>query len=178
MDEDVFPPTNTKILGADLECTCWACPEQYVVRKDGVQIGYLRLRHGHFRANYPDHGGEVVYEADTEGDGAFTDVEREVYLTKAVAALLKRAATGDGVIGTFQLFPNDVFKLVFKSSANSPVIDLTAGSWREGHDMITDLWRPGAEAVMVREITIAGETFPVAANVWLWHPTESFVSVY
>ena len=177
IEEDRLPPTKSKILGADLECTCWACPEQYNVFKDGIQIGYLRLRHGHFRANYPEHGGEIVYEADTEGDGTFDDAEREVHLTKAVAALLKRASSGEGVLGSFPLLPpKDTFKLVFKPSANSVFIDLKADTWREGHDMITDLWRPGAEAVMIREIDIDDCLY--ATSVWLWHPIDGFVSIY
>lgn len=42
--------------------------------------------------------------------------------------------------------------------------------------MITDLWRPGAEAVMIREIDIDGCLY--ATSVWLWHPIEGFVSIY
>ena len=106
----------------------------------------------------------------------FDDSEREKHLTKAVVALLKRASSNEGVIGTFHLAPHDVFKLVFTSSSNSDCIDLTAGSWREGCDMIADLWRPGAEAVMVREIDV--ESCPMVINVWLWHPTDGFVSIY
>lgn len=82
-----------KILDCDLILTCSACPEQYDVMRDGVQIGYLRLRHGEFRADYPECGGETVYEAEPEGDGCFEAHERERYLTAAVRALLARAGT-------------------------------------------------------------------------------------
>lgn len=67
-----------------------ACPEQYDVYKGDTQIGYLRLRHGHFRADYGDCGGETVYEASPNGDGCFDCDEREGYLTKAVDALLDK----------------------------------------------------------------------------------------
>lgn len=63
------------------------CPEQYDVYHGGVQIGYLRLRHGQFRADYPDVGGETVYRAHPKGDGWFEDDEREHFLKQAVAAL-------------------------------------------------------------------------------------------
>lgn len=75
------------INGYVLQQTCGACPEQYDVFKDGKQQGYLRLRHGHFRVDFPDCGGETIYEASPEGGGIFYDHEREFYLTKAVEAI-------------------------------------------------------------------------------------------
>lgn len=70
--------------------TCGACPEQYdVFHPDGRRIGYLRLRHGTFRADYPDCGSRTVYTAHPEGDGIFQAHERERFLTEAVDALLK-----------------------------------------------------------------------------------------
>ncbi len=77
------------INGYNLVLTCGACPEQYDVFKDGEQVGYLRLRHGFFRADYPDCGGETVYEASPNGDGMFDDSERQMYLENAIAALDK-----------------------------------------------------------------------------------------
>jgi hypothetical protein len=76
------------IHGYHLHQTCSACPEQYDVfdNKD-QQVAYLRLRHGHFYASVPDHGGDVVYEADPEGDGIFEDHERVKYLTEAILAV-------------------------------------------------------------------------------------------
>ncbi|NBT75145.1 hypothetical protein EBZ80_18315 [bacterium] len=68
--------------------TSRACPEQYdVFDAHGEMAGYLRLRHGYFRADYPDCGGETVYTSNTKGDGLFDDDERMPELTKAVAAL-------------------------------------------------------------------------------------------
>lgn len=75
--------------GCFLIKTCSACPEQYDVYKGKMRIGYLRLRHGFFRADYPDCGGETVYEAEPKGDGIFEDDERDKYLNEAVEALLK-----------------------------------------------------------------------------------------
>jgi hypothetical protein len=84
-------PENQEIDGLKLVCTCVACPEQYdVFDSEGNQVGYLRLRHGHFRADYPDCGGETVYKADTKGDGAFDDGERMVELKRAVEAIKRR----------------------------------------------------------------------------------------
>lgn len=85
------------IAGYRLICTCGACPEQYDVFDDnnGKKVGYLRLRHGYFRADYPDCGGETVYEADTKGDGIFDDDERTPHLSAAVAALAAAHARGD-----------------------------------------------------------------------------------
>ena len=80
-----------KLLGCTLRLTCSACPEQYDVERRGVRIGYLRLRHGEFTAAYPDVDGEIVYEAEPRGDGAFEDDERMEHLTAAVRALLERA---------------------------------------------------------------------------------------
>jgi len=81
-------PTDTVILGHTLRCTCPACPEQYdVLDAAGQKVGYLRLRHGHFRADVPACGGETVYSAKTKGDGMFDDDEREQELTKAVEAI-------------------------------------------------------------------------------------------
>lgn len=80
--------TPLEIDGLKLVCTCGACPEQYdVFDAQGKQVGYLRLRHGHFRADYPDCGGETVYESDTKGDGVFDDEERMVEIKKAIAAI-------------------------------------------------------------------------------------------
>lgn len=76
------------IHGYYLKQTCSACPEQYDVydQKD-QQVAYLRLRHGSFYAAVPDHGGDVVYEANPNGDGIFEDGERVRYLTEAILAV-------------------------------------------------------------------------------------------
>lgn len=81
-------PAERTILGCRVVLTCWACPEQYDVFRGKTQIGYLRLRHGRFTAEYPGVGGELVYEAGPEGDGCFCDKERDGYLEDAVRLLL------------------------------------------------------------------------------------------
>ena len=73
-----------------LDLTCWCCPEQYDVYLDGNQVGYLRLRHGYFRCDYLDCGGETLYSAYPKGDSSFEDDERDHYLRKALAALLEK----------------------------------------------------------------------------------------
>lgn len=70
-----------------LKMTCRACPEQYDVFYAGEQIGYLRLRHGHYTARVHNHRGEVVYEADTEGDGMFETDERKPQIEAGVRAI-------------------------------------------------------------------------------------------
>lgn len=78
-------PEDCEIDGLKLVCTCGACPEQYdVFDAEGKQVGYLRLRHGWFRADVPDAGGETVHESYPRGDGIFADDERMAHLTEAV----------------------------------------------------------------------------------------------
>lgn len=81
---------NDKLIinGCVLERTCYACPEQYDVYFQGFLIGYLRLRHGCFRAEYPDVGGTTVFTAYPKGDGIFDADERMPFLTTAINALL------------------------------------------------------------------------------------------
>ena len=87
----LYTPDAQDIIidGCRLILTCPACPEQYEVFDDSTraQIGYLRLRHGWFRVDVPECGGETVYEASPHGDGAFDEDERLGYLTDAVRAI-------------------------------------------------------------------------------------------
>ena len=86
------PSTDDFVFGGcRLICTCSACPEQYAVydNKAGQQIGYLRLRHGHFRADYPTCGGETVYEAKPTGDGSFENDHERVYFLSIASAILE-----------------------------------------------------------------------------------------
>ena len=80
---------NITINGYTLIKTCGACPEQYDVCLGVKQVGYLRLRHGYFRAECPDCGGKTVYESSTNGDGAFDDEERDMELGAAIEAIDK-----------------------------------------------------------------------------------------
>jgi len=76
--------------GLQIKMTCSAMPEQYEVFKDGEQIAYYRLRHGYFRVDIPDCGGEMIFEAEPNGDDAFNADERLVYLTKAMIEVIKK----------------------------------------------------------------------------------------
>lgn len=95
LEQELFVGENRwgsshEIGGLRLVCTCSACPEQYdVFDANRQQVGYLRLRHGRFRADVPDCGGETVYEATPRGDGLFEADERARYLSEAVAAIVK-----------------------------------------------------------------------------------------
>lgn len=77
-----------------LNQTCSACPEQFDAYLEGdldnKQVGYLRLRHGYFSVEYPDSGGETIYEAQPNGDGCFTVKERDYYLDKAKESICKK----------------------------------------------------------------------------------------
>lgn len=75
--------------GLRVELTSAACPEQYEIFKGDKQVAYYRLRHGAFRVDIPDCGGNTIYEAEPKGDGIFDDNERLVYMTKALRELLK-----------------------------------------------------------------------------------------
>ena len=82
-----------QILDYNLILTCPCCPEQYdVFDSEGKKVGYLRLRHGGFRADYPDCGGDTVYRYsfDDAWKGIFDDEEREFFLTEAVKAIHNR----------------------------------------------------------------------------------------
>lgn len=78
-----------KRYGLRIELTCAACPEQYEIFKGDKQVAYYRLRHGAFRVDIPDCGGNTIYEAESKGDGIFDNDERLVYMTKALRELLK-----------------------------------------------------------------------------------------
>jgi hypothetical protein len=97
-----------------LKLSCGACPEQYdAFDEDGKQVGYLRLRHGHFRVDYPDCGGETIYEAHPMGDGIFDDEERDYYLRFAVDAIERRMEFG--VHNSFPA-PNVEYKIEGKTA--------------------------------------------------------------
>ena len=103
---------NQRILGYDLVMTCGACPEQYDVFLDGKEVGYLRLRHGHFRADYPNVNGNTVYQSSTYGDGIFEDRERMFQLTKAIQAIDKAriAELGTTETAKYSMYSEDTLK--------------------------------------------------------------------
>lgn len=79
-----------------LVLTCGGCPEQYDVLYGEKKVAYLRLRHGHFRAEIPDCGGKQVYSAWPVGDGIFEDDERERFLTEAINAVNAELLNAEG----------------------------------------------------------------------------------
>ena len=79
-------------MGIRLVKTCGACPEQYDAFLGEEFIGYLRLRHGYFRADYRGNGADdTVYESSPRGDGCFaSEEERVIHLNNACRVLLQR----------------------------------------------------------------------------------------
>jgi hypothetical protein len=113
--EELCGPISNKtyILACKLVLTCGACPEQYDVFYEEKQIGYLRLRHGRFYAEYVYLGAsEIVYVAHPKGDGIFDDSERQEQLTKAIKALLARhkGALEQMMVYILNIETNDVYK--------------------------------------------------------------------
>lgn len=82
-------PDECNILGCKLILTCGACPEQYDVFFEEQKIGYLRLRHGRFYAEYVPTE-EIVYVSYPKGDGIFDEDERDEQLTKAIKAIVAK----------------------------------------------------------------------------------------
>lgn len=82
------------VLAMRFDQTSFACPEQYDVFIGEAQVGYLRLRHGAFRVDYPECGGETIYTAEPDGDGEFTNAERWEYLDRARVAIYERHIEG------------------------------------------------------------------------------------
>lgn len=93
LKEEVEPLSKPNFI---LHQTCWACPEQYDVFLDNKQVGYLRLRNGFFRCEYPDIGGETIYTNTECGDGRFDDNEtRGRCLEASIAAIAKKLNISD-----------------------------------------------------------------------------------
>jgi hypothetical protein len=73
--------------------TCIACPEQYdVFDQSDKQVGYLRLRGGWFRVDYPECLMETIYEhhfPDTF-KGCFDEDERNTFLKIAAQKIKER----------------------------------------------------------------------------------------
>ena len=69
-----------EIKGLIFYKTCEACPEQYEVFKEKEHVGYVRLRFGVLRCDYPDVGGETIYVEtfDDEFKGNFDSREEQL----------------------------------------------------------------------------------------------------
>ena len=94
--------SDLEINGLRFVLTCYACPEQYDVYDGDKQVGYVRLRGGHLRAEYPDVCGKPVYSSEIGDDawaGMFTNnSERKFHLEKIANELInaKREAEVQG----------------------------------------------------------------------------------
>ena len=105
------------VSGFEFMRTCSACPEQYdVFDKDGNQVGYVRLRYGNLKCEYPDCGGVMVYHENFEDGlkGCFDDNdERMEYLHEIVNAICIHTSKSDNLpfkrVFCFDNFDNDVF---------------------------------------------------------------------
>lgn len=115
------------INGYELVKTCGACPEQYEVYKDGVEVAYLRLRSGIFTVDVCD---ETVYLAHPRGDGMFCDDEREFYLKKAIEQI-------DLKLGCVDF---DSYKLIRLLEELEEFVDRHSEGWyRSGQKLLSDV---------------------------------------
>lgn len=91
---------NTYNFEFEFDLTCTASPEQYDVTLEGKQVGYVRLRWGFLRCDYPNIGGETIYEyAFTDGwQGCFNDdYQRNNHLDLIAKALYNRILESETV---------------------------------------------------------------------------------
>ena len=77
--------------------TSFACPQQYKAYMGQTQVGYLRLRHGYFRVDYPICGGQTIFEANTIGDGVFDRSEEANMLETAKQAIREKIRSDNQV---------------------------------------------------------------------------------
>jgi hypothetical protein len=77
------------INGLEFVETSMACPEQYDVFKDGKQVGYVRLRHGTLRVDYPDCGDETIFvHHPPEADGGFRDEQQRTFFLNMISLII------------------------------------------------------------------------------------------
>jgi hypothetical protein len=88
MQDEAFVPLSAAETGRVIRFEGGGmCPEQHEAFIGEQQVGYLRLRHGMFRADYPECMGETVLTGCPMGDGEFEPEERPEWLDRARAAL-------------------------------------------------------------------------------------------
>lgn len=82
--------------------TCRACPEQYNVLRDGVQVGYVRLRDSELRVDVPDCGELTIMRTDLPWDdtdasgGEFSGSARMAWLERVADAINSYGGKADG----------------------------------------------------------------------------------
>lgn len=90
---NVYNGDSAEIDGLNFICIGYACPEQYdVYQADSKDIcGYVKIRWGRVRCDYPDAGGETIYQKQIGEDnlqGCFdSHEERMFYLTEIAKAI-------------------------------------------------------------------------------------------
>ena|SRR3569833_2310037 len=77
-------------LGLTITLTSPSVPEQYAIVRGGEPFGYIRVRWGGMSVEYPDAGGDELYEGAVDGFGGFTDGEREAQLLLALGLIAAR----------------------------------------------------------------------------------------
>ena len=93
LSENFGVPEKRTIKDLIFVQTCSSCPEQYdVFDFKGNQVGYVRLRFGCLTCEYPDCGGEMVYETnfDDSWQGCFTDEDERLYFLEDIANAIHR----------------------------------------------------------------------------------------
>lgn len=86
----MFITKRIKTVNVEFHETCSACPEQYDVYIEGIQVGYVRLRWGRLRCDTPDVGGREVYEHfwDEGSLGCFPNDEERDFHLEQIAQIL------------------------------------------------------------------------------------------
>ena len=60
--------------------TCYASPEQYdVYRANGELCGYVRLRWGALRADYPNIEGDSIYTKSFNDESSSSENEKKIH---------------------------------------------------------------------------------------------------
>lgn len=82
---------HRNIKGFEFRMTCMACPEQYDVFLGEELVGYVRLRWGCIRAEFPDVWRELVYvhEFNDPFMGCFDNEKQRMKHLKRIAKRLK-----------------------------------------------------------------------------------------
>ena len=97
---DVRIGDEVEIDGLVFVCIGYACPEQYDVYPfDSKDIcGYVKIRWGKVRCDYPDAGGETIYQKQIGEDnlqGCFDSHEERMFYLNAIAKAIKQKMERD-----------------------------------------------------------------------------------